>query len=321
MPARAGNHPRIAIVGATGTVGSQIAALIEERAFPHAELKLFGSNAEVSAAVEISDEVREVDALESASELAAFDIAFIATPAEAAEPILRAAPGPFLIDLSGAKLTPDGVIPIVAPGLTPRSRLSGPQDLRCFTVPHPAAQVIANLMSALDFDGDFAAAMVLLAAASRGREAIAALFRQSADLLNLRLDLADEETQTAFNVFLPRSADATAATIAAQVAILRAGAPAPLVQIAHVPAFHGGAVALLLPANPAIAEWGTRLREAPGIVLVESGAGSSFVAAATQDAVVVKLTATAAGATLWCVFDPARVAALTALWIAENLDR
>jgi hypothetical protein len=54
-------------------------------------------------------------------------------------------------------------------------------------------------------------------------------------------------------------------------------------------------------------------------VLVESGEASSLVDATRQEAVIVKLTNTAAGAALWAVFDPARLAALTALWIAETL--
>jgi aspartate-semialdehyde dehydrogenase len=319
MSANGGYRPRIAIVGASGTVGGQIASLIRERGFPYTELKLFGSDADVSVEVEAGDEVLGVDPLKSSSELAAFDIAFLALPSAAAASILAAAPGPILIDLSGADSRSDGAAPVVAPGLTPRTRISELKLQRRFAVPHPVAQVIATVLRALEIDAGFAGAAVLLAAASGGRKAIAALFNQSVDVLNTRLDLEDDAPQTAFNVFLPTEADAIAQTIATQVAAL-GGVLLPAVQIAYVPAFHGGAVALFLPPGPALEDARTRLRDAPGIVLVESGEASSFVDAATQEAVIAKLTVAPAGATLWCVFDPARVAALAALWIAETLN-
>ena len=110
-----------------------------------------------------------------------------------------------------------------------------------------------------------------------------------------------------------------AETIAAQAGILLANASLPLVHIAHVPTFHGGAVALFVPPSPSIAEWKAKLRSAPGIILKENGAALSSVDAAVEEGVAVNLTITPAGAKFWSVFDPARIAALTALWIAENL--
>jgi len=61
------------------------------------------------------------------------------------------------------------------------------------------------------------------------------------------------------------------------------------------------------------------LRSAPGVILKENEATLSSVDAAVEEGVAVKLTTTAAGAKFWCVFDPARIAALAALWVAENL--
>ncbi len=318
MPAIGDKPPRIAIVGATGTVGSQIAELIQERAFPHKELRFFGTEGGSDDDADADEEAVEVETLGSPRDLARFDIAFLAAPAAVAEPILKASPGPVLIDVSGARLANEAT-PLVAPGLTPKSRIGGAQDLRCFSVPHPAAQVIATILSAVECTSEFAAAMVILAAASRGREAISALFQQTADLLNTRLDLDEDETQVAFNLFVPPGAETTAETIANQANILLAKACTPLVQIAHAPAFHGGAVALFVPPSPAMNEWTMKLRDAPGIVLKENEATLSLVDAAVEEGVAVKLTTTATGAKFWCVFDPARIAALAALWVAENL--
>jgi hypothetical protein len=186
-------------------------------------------------------------------------------------------------------------------------------------VPHPGAQVIAALLSSLGVEGGFGAATLLLSASSGGREAISGLFNQSAELLNARLQVADDETQTAFNVFIPPMADELAAVIAAQVSTLLPAGPDLVVQVAAVPAFLGAAVGLLLPSHAEGAQWKARLRDAPGIVAVETNEASGFVDAAAQEAVIARVTTTPAGAAIWCVFDAGRIAALSAIWIAETV--
>jgi aspartate-semialdehyde dehydrogenase len=142
-------------------------------------------------------------------------------------------------------------------------------------------------------------------------------------LLNARLALEDDESQTAFNVFLPPTADELSEMIAAHVVALTGAAPRITVQVAQVPAFHGMAVALFVPTAADTPDWADRLRAAPGIILAETGAASSCVDAVGQEAVIAKLTiapkgAAMAGAAIWCVFDAARLAALSAVWIAET---
>ena len=46
---------------------------------------------------------------------------------------------------------------------------------------------------------------------------------------------------------------------------------------------------------------------------------AGFVDAVGQEAVIVRMRPSGGGAVMWCVFDSARVAATTALWIAESL--
>lgn len=313
-------RPTLAIVGAAGTVGSQLVELLGQRDFAYADLKLFGAPASAHSQPAAGDEPNlEVKELESPAELAGCDVVFLATPAGPAAALVTACPGSILIDLSAANRAPDPHQPLVAPGLTTRQRILALRAGRVFGIPHPAAQVIAAVTGALGVGAEFVGATVLLGASSAGREAIARLFNQSAELLNARLDLADDETQTAFNLFLPVEADELARTIAAQVAAL-SGHPATLaVQVAYAPVFHGAAVALCLPNCPDASQWATRLREAPGLVLVESGEASSSITGAGQEALIVKMTTSSAGATLWCVFDAARIAALTAIWVAETV--
>jgi aspartate-semialdehyde dehydrogenase len=321
MAARSGEHPKLAIVGASGTVGGQLAELLGQRDFTYTELKLFGAPASARDKPILADEPGpEVNELEAPEELAGSDVVFLATPAAPAAAIMAACPASIQIDLSAANRVPTADQPLVAPGLTARERVLELRPGRSFGIPHPAAQIIATVLRTLGIDSEFIGAIVLLGASGAGREAIATLFNQSADLLNARLDLADEETQTAFNLFLPEDADGLADAIAAQVAELRRKPHALAVQVARTPIFHGASVAIFLPYRIDFQQWAARLREAPGLILVESGEASGTVEAAGQEAVIVKLTTSRAGATLWCVFDAARVAALSAIWVAETVS-
>ncbi len=312
---------RVALVGTAGTVGSQIAELIAQRDFSYAELRSFGSTiapeADDPEAGEHSGPISEFNTPE---DLAGFDLAFLAVPAHEAEAIVAAAPGPILIDLSAANRLPSPLSPLVAPGLTSREQIGEVKRARVFGVPHPAAQVIASVLKAAEIQADFVGAAIIMSASTRGREAIATLFSQSAEVLNARLSLDDEETQTAFNVFQPADADHSAVVIAAQVGELIGSAPQIVVQIVQMPVFHGSATALFVPRSPDSTEWASRLRAAPGIILVENSDASTLIDAAGQEAVIVRVSLTPAGAALWCVFDAARLAALSAVWIAETLS-
>ncbi len=313
-----GQRPKVAIVGASGTVGSQLVELLGARGFSYAELKLFG--AREGNGEEPADEGEPVTDLESTADLAGSDIIFLATSAGSAAQIVAANPSAIRVDLSAATRIPAGGLPLVAPGLTARERLLELRQNRAFAIPHPAAQVIAAVLRALGFSSEFAGATVILSASSWGRAAIEALFDQSADVLNARLDLGDDETQSAFNLFLPGDSEETARIITAQVSVLIGSAPALAIQVARAPVFHGAAIALTLPHQAGTPQWSARLREAPGIVVVEGGEASGSVDAAGQEAVIIKIATSPAGAALWCVFDAARLAALSAIWVAETLS-
>lgn len=312
---------RVALVGAAGTVGSQIAELIAERDFRYGELRQFGSPLSSEPYDPDSREQSEsVEPLDEPGDLAGFDLAFLAVLPLKAEAIVAAAPGPILIDLSAANRPPNASSPLVVPGLTAREQVKGLKGARVFGVPHPAAQVIASILSAAEIRSGFAAATIVMSASSRGGEAIEMLFRQSAEVLNARLNLEDDDAQTAFNVFQGADSDRFASVITAQVKELAKNAPEVAVQGIQVPAFHGSGISLFFSPAADSGEWAARLRAAPGIILVESNEASSLIDASGQEGVIVRLTLTSAGAALWCVFDAARLAALSAVWIAETLS-
>src|ERR1700692_1025168 len=76
-PAR---EPRVAVVGATGAVGNQLVELLETRAFPKGELRLFAVDTETASTIEIEDAEFEVEEFSDPQDLHGFDLAFLAVP-------------------------------------------------------------------------------------------------------------------------------------------------------------------------------------------------------------------------------------------------
>ena len=122
---------RVAIVGATGTVGRQLLELMDERAFPYAELKLFSSEKHFGESIETGGQTRPVAVLSDPSELADSDVAFVAMPRVGAEQIIRANPGPIIVDLTAAMLAPAAAA-FVAPGFTARDQVRALGGSRLF---------------------------------------------------------------------------------------------------------------------------------------------------------------------------------------------
>jgi aspartate-semialdehyde dehydrogenase len=314
-----GRQPRVAVVGATGTVGGQLVDLIGEREFPFAELKLFASEAGSSEPIESEGKRYPVARLNTPAEIANFDIAFLAVPEERALELIEEHPGPILIDLSAAGRTPAGT-PIVAPGVNSRDQVRKLQANKVFAVPNPAAQAIATIISATGTRTSFAGATFLAGASAVGRERVSDLFNQSADLLNARLDVEDASTQVAFNLFIPDYGGKLADAITAQAAVLIGEKAHLAVQVVQVPAFHGSAIGLSLAGvESEVREWPGRLRAAPGVLLIEGEDQAGFVDAVGQEAMIVRMRPGSGGAIIWAAFDSARMAAFAALWIAESL--
>jgi aspartate-semialdehyde dehydrogenase len=163
-----------------------------------------------------------------------------------------------------------------------------------------------------------AASSIMLSASASGHEGVSELFQQSADLLNARLDL-DDEPQVAFNVFAARGASELARAFAAQIRVLGADSSRLLLDIVRVPAFHGTGLTLFLPAGETKTQWAERLRSAPGLMMVANEDAAGFVDAVGQEGAFTRISMHDPGVAIWCVFDAARLAALTAVWIAEAI--
>jgi len=315
-------EPRVAVVGATGAVGSQLIELIAARGFQLSELKLFATEAGATQTVTVAGEERLVDALGSPADLREFDIAFLAVPAPRAGEIVAARPGPILIDLSAANRSPSDV-PMVAPGLTSREAIAQLRDSSIFATPHPVAHVLATCLKALGVHGGFAAATAMLGASSGGRDVLTATVDQTTDLLGARLELDDDEVQRGFNAFVREHERSVATAIAAQVATLLEDSPALSVQVVAIPVLHGSALTVDIPRPRDGRNNGEDavelLRAAPGILIAEEGEPLGVIDAVGQEAIVVSIETRPGSLSLWCVFDNTRLAALGALWIAETL--
>ncbi|HXW85694.1 MAG TPA: hypothetical protein VEJ86_14905 [Candidatus Binataceae bacterium] len=311
----------MAVVGATGAVGGQIVELLAAREFPAAELKLFATNSGAAGTVQSGDDEHLVEAYDEPAKLADFDLAFLAVPEAVANHIAAARLGPVLIDLSAASRGGSSPGELAAPGLTTRERVREIGARGLLGVPHPAAQALASCLGALRISAGFVAATALLGASSAGRDMIAKTVDQTTDLLRAQLDLEDEP-QRAFNALVREHERATAANIARQANLLFATAAGLAVQVVSIPILHGSALSIGIPAGPGVPDRDDdleRLRTAPGLLLIEPGEPLAIADAVGQEAIMVAADLSAAGLALFCAYDNTRLAALSAVWIAEML--
>ncbi len=324
MAAAPGRELRIAVVGATGAVGEQIVELIDARALPCAELALFATERGATQTVEALGEALIVAEFHEPAELSRFDIAFLAVAPSWAADIVRARPGPLLVDLSAALRAPADVPAtlLVAPGFTPPQRIAeAAANNKVIAIPHPAAHALATIIGASGAQSGVVCATVMLGASSAGRHSVEEVVHEATELMSGTHNLEEGEVQRAFNAYPADPASGLAAALAAQTAALLGTTPRLVIEVVHVPVFHGSAMTVLIPEPADPDNLAARLRAAPGLLLVAGEEGSAGVVDAVgHEAILVMLGTQPAGASIWCAFDSARLAALDAVWVAEKLS-
>jgi aspartate-semialdehyde dehydrogenase len=322
MAAAPGRELRIAVVGATGAVGEQIVELIDARALPCAELALFATERGATQTVEALGDALLVAEFHEPAELSRFDIAFLAVAPSWAADIVRARPGPLLVDVSAALRAPSEVpsIPLVAPAFTPPERIAEfAASNNVVAIPHPAAHALAMIISAAGAQNGIVCATVMLGASSAGRHSVEEVVRESRDLLSGTHNLEEGEIQRAFNAYPADPTSGLAAALSAQTAALLGTAPRLVIEVVHIAVLHGSAMTVLIPDPADLDNLAARLRAAPGLLLVTGEEGSAGVIDAVgQEAILTMLGTQPAGASVWCAFDSARLAALDAVWVAEK---
>ncbi|MCY1342301.1 USG-1 protein [compost metagenome] len=325
----------IAIVGATGTVGETVVQLLEEREFPVANLHLLASRGSVGQSLPFRGKnlrVRAVEDFDFSQVRLTFFAAAESTTLDHA-PRARAA-GCSLIDLSGA--LPLEQAPRVVPEVNAEvlRGLAAPYQLAC---PSAAATalvlVLAPLQSLLQLRRVVVTAC--LAVSASGREGVAELARQTAELLNMRpLEPRFFDRQIAFNLLAQvgsseegghtRSEMRLAAETRQVLAIPDLKVSASCIQ---APVFFGDSLSVSVEARESIGLEAVRaaLEAAPGIELVEAGDYPTVVGDAVgQDVVYVGRLrsglADDAELDLWIASDNARKgSALNAVQLGELL--
>jgi len=159
----------------------------------------------------------------------------------------------------------------------------------------------------------------MLGASSAGRHSVEEVVKEARDLLSGALSLEEGETQRAFNAY--PAEPGLAAALGAQTAPLLGAMPRLVLEVVHIAVLHGSAMTVLIPDPADASNLVARLRAAPGLLMVAGEEGSAGVIDAVgQEAILVMLGVQPAGASVWCAFDSARLAALDAVWVAEKFS-
>ncbi|MBQ7382872.1 MAG: aspartate-semialdehyde dehydrogenase [Paludibacteraceae bacterium] len=141
----------IAIVGASGAVGQELLAVLEQRQFPVSELKLFGSERSAGTKYTFCGKEYEVQLLQHNDAFKGVDIAFVSAGAGVsrayAEDITRF--GTIMIDNSSAFRMEEDV-PLVVPEVNPADAFHRPRNIianpNCTTIQMVVAlQAIENI--------------------------------------------------------------------------------------------------------------------------------------------------------------------------------
>ena len=153
------NAARVGVVGATGQVGQVMMKLLEERAFPISELRLFASARSKGRTIEACGRSIEVEVADEA-DYSGLDIVLMSAGATTSKAISErvGASGPVVIDNSSAwRMDPD--VPLVVSEVNPDAMARRPKNIianpNCTTMAampvlmplHRAAQLTAMVVS------------------------------------------------------------------------------------------------------------------------------------------------------------------------------
>jgi aspartate-semialdehyde dehydrogenase len=333
----------VAIVGATGAVGSELLKILDERAFPIGELRLFASARSAGEVIELPRGEVRVECVDPEG-FHGIDLAFFcAGGAVSAEYAPRAVEsGAVVIDKS-SYFRMDPAVPLVVPEvnaadieLRERGIIASPN---CTTIP-----IVVALKPIADAVGlTRVVAASYQAVSGGGKRGIDALARETTSLLNLRDPYESEAPSVfphriAFNV-IPQVDALTddgatkeeAKVIAETRKVMHLDDLGVAVTCVRVPTFYGHCIALTIETDSKLdaADAARLLREAPGVVLSEVVGARPYATPADvagTDAVYVGRIRNdpshPTGLQLWVAADNVRKgAALNAVQIAEIVAR
>lgn len=331
----------IAVIGASGMVGAQIVALLEERGFPVKKLQIFRSREDEGESIEFNGEGLSYELLCPPS-LAGIDIAFFCATAEVSAqyaPEVAKLNGGLAIDLSRA-FRHDPSVPLVLPELNTKEiewAFRGSKR-RVIMMPSAVSAAVAIAVAPLVKENKPERVLVTSyqSASSVGKKGLDELHQQIVSILNARS--VDEEVftpQAAFNV-LPivppkTTTDADGFTIQEQMIssevkrLLHVPGMTVSATSAIVPVFIGDAVAVHIDFTNEVDLQKMReaLRQAPSVLLteeLEEKQPPMPIHAAGEDSILVGRIRKSGAKSLWLwiSYDNIRKgSALNAVQLAE----
>ncbi len=327
---------RVGLAGATGTLGSEILAVLEEEPLPLAELQLFAGERSLGRDLEFQGEVIAVET--SPPRLQGLDLLIVCTPGEAALELVRLALRAEVacLDCSGS-LIGSSDVPMVVSDLGVHDQVFGAPLL---TTPTGPALAWALVLSALQRAAGLARVVgtVFHSASAAGRSGIEALSGQTIALLSQQPVPSSDvfPRQIAFDC-LAHTVDSDETTEKdgatpgeAQLAAALRRLLGPDVRLAvtsaQIPTFAGEASTLAVETEqPLTVAQATRvLEEAPGVELWRDALAPGMRDAVGRDVALVgrvrrdgSLEDESHGLLMWLAADPVRLAAVNAVKLAR----
>lgn len=287
----------IAVVGATGVLGTQLITALNELDHPLEELSVFASERSHGKEIAIGEETLDVEPVD----FKGVKLALIATPLAVAKGLIDEAKkqGTRVLDFSGAYRSDLGV-PLVAPGINDVT------DAPVISIAGAGGLALSTLLKPLN--ATWVEVTALFGAAHRGNAGVARLEEQTRALLSGRPSEGEEPFAhtLAYNVFPqvgafakghPRSSE----ELAVALDVSRVLGKTPLVHVTalHVPVFHG----LVFSLHGQLQGSVEKLEGAPNVKVLDQPDEAIYPTAqltADDDSVHVGRIRTATNH-LWCV--------------------
>jgi aspartate-semialdehyde dehydrogenase len=325
---------RIAVLGASGLLGSELLQVLETERFPVKELIALGSDSSMGDSLWFNNE--EVDVVNSVPVLSDLDLIFLCAPPEVSLALTREAlqAGVPCIDLSGA-VSGSSEVPLLFSGIeVSKDALHSP----LMATPGGPALVWAPILSVLceKLGLRRVSGTLLESAGGEGRKGVAALSGESLALFNqselpepdvfgkaLAFDCLTGETDEAGE---PAHTSSEARLVSELNRLLGEDLRISVTAI-RVPTFAGQGSALTVELEPgtSLEDLLKVLEDAPGLSLYANEAeavvpGPSLRDAAGRDEVILGRVRPDSSAEdsflLWAVGDPIRLAAVNAVELA-----
>ncbi len=179
------SDPIIAVVGATGTVGRQIIASLQQHDVEPDQVRLFSSERSESEELDYEEETLPTEKPGSDS-FRGVQVVILATPSDVSRRLAQQAQqaGAWVVDVSGA-FRVDTTVPLIAPGVND-GVLDRPFTGRIVSIANPATQALLSVLQPLraKFGLVFADVTLLYGTSTLGQGGQDQLSKQTAALMN-----------------------------------------------------------------------------------------------------------------------------------------